>query len=206
MIDLAGLTTIAAAFFIAAASPGPATIATATVSMHSGRSNGLRFAVGLSVGLAFWGLIAATGIGAILHASAWALTVLKFLGGAYLLWLAYQSARAAGRVSASDPRGTSSGRWFTRGLLLNLSNPKAVVAWMATLSLGISDSHGAMQVGIATALCIAIGFLIYIAYAFAFSMSGAMGVYARAHRWIDGFVAGVFAIAGLSLIRSALSR
>ena len=63
-----------------------------------------------------------------------------------------------------------------------------------------------MQVMIATTLCIAIGFLIYTAYAFAFSMSGAMGVYARARRWIDGIVAGVFAIAGLSLIRSAFIR
>ena len=57
MFDSVGLTTAAAAFFVVAASPGPATIAVAGVSMRSGRQTGLRFGYGLSVGLAFWGLV-----------------------------------------------------------------------------------------------------------------------------------------------------
>lgn len=162
--------------------------------------------MGLSAGLAFWGIIAATGVGAILEASAWALTVLKLVGGAYLLWLAFRFAQSARQKSEVQTQFEASARWFKRGLLLNLSNPKAVIAWMATLSLGISDSHGILQVVVATLLCIVLGFLIYAAYALAFSMPGAMSAYSRARRWVDGAVAGLFAIAGLGLIRSALSR
>lgn len=207
MIDLTGLVTIGLAFFVAAASPGPATIAASTISMSAGRIDGLRFACGLSAGLAFWGLIAATGVGAILQASAWALSGLKLLGGAYLLWLAYQSARSARRASALEPR-TQIGkrRWFARGLMLNLSNPKAVIAWMATLSLGVTGTDSAWQVVAATVLCAVLGFLIYVTYVLVFSTPAAMDVYARARRWIDGVAAGLFAIVGLGLLRSAFVK
>ena len=206
MLDLIGLGTVAVAFFVAAASPGPATIAVATVSLSAGRGSGMRFGMGLGVGLAFWGLIAATGLGAVLQTSSSALSLLKLLGGAYLLWLAYGSARAATRTTDVVATQASSGREFTRGIILNLSNPKAVFAWMATLALGLANGSGAYEVGAATAVCIGLGFAIYAFYALIFSTKGAMGVYNRTRRWIDGAVAGLFALAGLGLIRSALAR
>jgi threonine/homoserine/homoserine lactone efflux protein len=206
MIDIVGLMTVSFAFFIVAASPGPATLATATVSMGLGRSSGLRFGMGLSFGLAFWGLVAATGMGAVLQASTYALMALKAFGGAYLLWLAYKSARSAWQAAPSLKATTLEGRWFRRGLILNLSNPKAVVAWMATLSLGVADANGAWQVALATSVCIGLGFLIYAGYAYAFSMSGAMTAYARVRRWVDGLVAGFFALAGIGLLRTAFAK
>ena len=204
MLDITSLGTVAAAFFVAAASPGPATIAVATVSMSAGRASGLRFGAGLSLGLAFWGLVAATGLGAALQASSHALAILKVLGGAYLLWLAYGAARSATRPgpNVEAPRGSG----FMRGLFLNLSNPKAVLAWMATLALGLGSGSGVWQVVAATSLCMALGFAIYAGYAFVFSTPGAMGVYGKVRRWIDGAVAGLFALAGLGLIRSAFAR
>lgn len=205
-MDVASLLTVGTAFFVVAASPGPATLATATVSMSAGRQNGLIFGAGLSVGLAFWGLIAATGMGALLQASSFTLMTLKILGGAYLLWLAYLSTRSACRKKTEISKVISNGNWFRRGLFLNLSNPKAVLAWMATLSLGISDSNGVWHVILATSLCVVLGFLIYSGYVLVFSTSGAMNVYARLRRWVDGVVAGLFAMSGLSLIRSAMQK
>lgn len=204
MLDITSLGTVAAAFFVAAASPGPATIAVATVSMSTGRTSGLRFGMGLSLGLAFWGLIAATGLGAVLQASSHALSVLKLLGGAYLLWLAYGAARSAARPATDVVAQRGGG--FMRGLILNLSNPKAVLAWMATLALGLGSGGGVWQVVVATSLCIALGSAIYAGYALVFSTPGAMGVYGKVRRWIDGGVAGLFAFAGLGLIRSAFAR
>ncbi|MEM7070071.1 MAG: LysE family translocator [Pseudomonadota bacterium] len=206
MTEFVNLFTIAIAFFVAAASPGPATIAIAAVSMNVGRNAGLLFGFGLSIGLAFWGLVAATGMGALLQASGDALTILKLLGGAYLLWLAYVSAKSAANASVPEVDFVAGRRNFTRGLLLNLSNPKAVFAWMAVLTLGIGEASGAGFVIIATGFCTVLGFLIYMFYAVIFSTSGAMEFYRRARRWIDGAVAGLFALAGLELIRSALVR
>lgn len=206
MLDVIGLSAAGAAFFVAAASPGPATIAVANVSMGAGRRAGLRFGLGLGVGLAFWGLVAATGLGALLEASSRALVVMKLVGGAYLLWLAWGAGKSALRGGAPVRQSVSGRGWIRRGVLLNLSNPKAVLAWMATLALGLGDSSGAAQVALATGLCMGLGMLIYAAYAMVFSTSGAMSVYSALRRWIDGVVAGLFALSGLALIRSALAR
>lgn len=206
MPDLASLSAIAAAFFVAAASPGPATLAVAAVSMSAGRRTGMAFGLGLSVGLAFWGLVAAAGLGALLQASTTALSVLKLLGGAYLLWLAVNAARSAARVREVPAGQAADRRGFRRGLLLNLSNPKAVFAWMAALALGLGDGSGAGQVVLATGLCVVLGFAIYAFYAVIFSTGGAMAVYRRARRWIEAVVAGLFALAGFGLIRSAFAR
>ncbi len=206
MPDIAGSVTVAVAFFVAAAAPGPATIAVAAVSMHAGRKAGLLFGLGLGTGLAAWGLVAATGLGALLEASGYALVSLKLLGGAYLLWLACSAARSAAGAARTRADAAAGRHDFRRGLLLNLSNPKAVFAWMAVLTLGLGDGIGAVDVMLATATCMGLGFLIYAVYAVAFSTSGAMTVYRRARRWIDGAVAGLFALAGIGLIRSAFAR
>ena len=153
----------------------------------------------------FGGRVAATRMGAVLQGSASVLMVLKIAGGLYLLWLAYGSARSARRpAKAATP--ALGGRWFWRGLLLNLSNPKAVVAWMAALAVGLGGDDGAAQVIVATLLCSAIGFANYAAHAALFSRKAAMAFYTRARRWIEGTVAVLFAGAGFGLIRSALSR
>ena len=206
MIDIFGLVAAAVAFFIVAAAPGPAVLALITVSLAQGRRSGMHFGFGLTIGLAFWGLVAATGLGAVLQASSHALTVLKVLGGAYLIWLAYGSAKSAQGPAPQAAQVTASGAWFRRGLLLNLSNPKAVLAWMATLTLGMPEGHNTAQVAALTVLCVVLGQLIYSAYALVFSTHHAMKAYARARRWVDGLVAVFFAAAGLGLIRSAFSR
>ena len=135
MTNLDSYLTIAAAFFIVTVSPGPANLALATVAMHSGRRAGLVFALGLSVGLAFWGVVAATGLGVVVQGTTTLLTLLKLFGGAYLIWLAIQSGRAAARKTEETVVALQKSGWFWRGLLLNLSNPKAVVAWMAALAI-----------------------------------------------------------------------
>jgi threonine/homoserine/homoserine lactone efflux protein len=206
MPGILGYLPIALAFIVVTASPGPANIAVATVAMSNGRRSGLVFAFGLSFGLAFWGVIAATGMGAILEGSGLLLMTLKIVGGFYLLWLAFQSGRSAfspGNHSTFRESGT---RWFIRGLVLNLSNPKSVAAWMAALSMGLGTGDDRAELITATLLCIAIGFLNFTGYALAFSLSGFASGYRRANKWINGTVAGLFAVAGIGLIRSAFSR
>ncbi|MEO0547595.1 MAG: LysE family translocator [Pseudomonadota bacterium] len=213
-MSLENIVAIAVAFFIVTVSPGPANIAVATVSMRAGRRDGLLFGLGLSVGLAFWGLVAATGLGTVLQNAPPALFALKVFGGCYLLWLAWQSAKSV--VQAPETTDQELGkersqkpgneRWFWRGLILNMSNPKAVVAWLAALSMGLDGGGSGVLVVVATLVCIALGFANYAGYALAFSLSGFMASYRRLAKWIDGVVAGLFAVAGLSLLRSAFAR
>ena len=205
---LQDLFAVLVAFLIVTAAPGPANLAVATVSMRSGRADGMRFAAGLALGLAIWGMVAATGLGAVLERSAQGLVVLKFLGGGYLLWLALQSARSA---VADDPKrgevlDVSRRAEIWQGLILNLSNPKAVLAWMAALSMGLGSTSASLLIVLATGGCALLGLANYAAYVLVFSQPRAMRIYERIGRWIDGSVAVLFGVAGLGLIRSALAR
>ena len=230
MIDFMSLVSIALAFFIVAVSPGPATLANAAVSMSKGRKAGLVYGAGLSCGLGFWGIVAASGLGAVLQSSMYLLMTLKVFGGLYLLWLAFQSARAAMKCTAVKCRATksesdtaipssadqssnpqsSTKKWFIQGLILNLSNPKAVVAWMAALAVGLDANANegvyAYVLIAATLMCVVIGVLVYAFYAIVFSFGGIMRGYKRCRRWINGVIAGFFTLAGIALIRSAFVR
>jgi|FEC22Drversion2_1045045.scaffolds.fasta_scaffold01622_1 threonine efflux protein len=161
------------AFFVAAASPGPATLAVSTTAMASGARSALLLGTGLALGLAFWGLVAAAGLGAILVQSSAALTLLRWFGGAYLLWLAWQSAQGALRAEV-PPEGLPQARgrrMLTRGLVLNLGNPKAVLAWIAVLALGTGSDGAGAGLAVTTALCAALGLLIYLAYSILFALA-----------------------------------
>ena len=211
MIDWTGLTAVFAAFFIVAASPGPATLALSAVSAGAGRTCGMVFGAGLSIGLAFWGLVAATGLGAILQTSIHLLAALKIAGGTYLLWLAYGSARSALHPAAKTVAPDSIAQPSAKGLLmqgltLNLSNPKAVVAWMAALSVGLGNEDAAVNLVLGTLGCALVGFIVYAAYAAAFSLSFVMKGYMAFRRWVEGVISFLFAIAGVTLIRSAFAR
>ncbi|WP_421868225.1 LysE family translocator [Motiliproteus sp.] len=205
-IDLGALLATGLAFFIVTVSPGPATLSNATIAMSHGRTASLVYGAGLSCGLIFWGLIAASGMGAILQSSIYLLSALKVVGGLYLLWLAYLSARSAWTQAPGGPVVVHQQKWFIKGLLLNISNPKSVVAWMAALSIGLDPDDGFWAIVAATTVCIVVGFLANALYSVLFSLEGMMRAYQRCKRWISGAVAGLFAFAGMGLIRSALSR
>lgn len=206
MIDLGSLVTVAVAFWVVAATPGPATISNAAIAMRFGRRTSMHYGLGLSVGLVFWGLLAATGMGAVLQASAVVLSALKVLGGLYLLWLAWGSARSAALRETAEMKTVAGGRWFWRGLVLNLSNPKAVLAWMAALSMGLDSNDSLGAVAVTTLVCIAVAFFNNWSYSLVFSMGGMMAVYRRFRRWIEGVMAALFAAGGFTLIRSAFAR
>ncbi|MCP5086964.1 MAG: LysE family translocator [Rhodobacteraceae bacterium] len=206
MTELGTLVSVGLAFWFVAASPGPANIANSVIAMKHGRKTSLKFGLGLSVALTFWGVLAATGMGALLQASVGLLFVLKLFGALYLFWLAWQSAKSATRPKSLTVLSVPAGNWFLRGLMLNMSNPKSVIAWMAALSVGLDPTDTTGSVVTATSLCIVIAFANNVSYSLVFSLNGMMAAYQRARRWIDGIVSGLFAMAGFALLRSAFSR
>ncbi|OED44174.1 lysine transporter LysE [Chromatiales bacterium (ex Bugula neritina AB1)] len=206
MIDLASLLSIGAAFFLVAVSPGPATFSNATVAMTHGRKVSFVHGLGLTCGLIFWGIIAASGMGAVLQGSLYLLMALKIFGGLYLIRLAYIFAQSAWHPDTEEQATINSRNWFAKGLLLNVSNPKSVIAWMAALSIGLDSNDGVWSVVAATIVCIVVGFSVNLLYTVLFSMKGMMLGYQRCRRWINGTVAGLFALAGIGLIRSAFAR
>ncbi len=204
------LISIGLAFFVIAASPGPANIANATIAMSQGRKVSLIYGAGLSTGLVFWGIIAASGLGVILQSSIYLLMALKLFGGLYLLRLAYLSAKDAMQpepesLLVSTDTETSLG-WFIKGVILNISNPKTVIAWMAALSVGLGTNNSSTSLLLGVFVCIVVGFATNALYSIVFSFGGVMAWYQNARQMISGLVSGLFTLAGFGLIRSAFSR
>lgn len=195
------------AFFVAAASPGPATLAVAATSMAQGLRPGLALGVGLTLGLSVWGIFTAIGLGALIITWAPALLVLKLLGGAYLLYLAWLSAKSAmikgdANPLSNTPPEDQGRRMIWRGFLLNMMNPKAVLAWTAVIALGQLDEGGIYAMIAVVSLCSFSGLLIYSFYALSFSADQVSALYSRGRRWFDGFFAVGFGLAGLKLMFS----
>ena len=95
---------------------------------------------GIAAGCLAWGLAASLGLGAVLAVSETAYALLRLAGAAYLLWLGLAVLRSAWRGTARmqepslpPPSDGKGGRWFWRGLLTNLLNPKVGVFYVSFL-------------------------------------------------------------------------
>ena len=106
-----------------------------TAAVEGLRRAGLA-ALGIGLGCLIWGAGVALGLGALLTASRAAFTVMKWVGGAYLVYLGLKLLVAPRAYIALDPSGTpaSAGRDpFRRGLLTNLLNPKVGAFYVSFL-------------------------------------------------------------------------
>jgi len=115
--------------------PGPNSLLVLTHGALHGQRKTLFTVAGGAVGFLVLIALSMLGIGALLKASAQALTVLKLLGGAYLVWLGIQLWRAAPiDLSAASAGGdTRAAALFRQGLFTALSNPKALLFYGAFL-------------------------------------------------------------------------
>ncbi|WP_099867295.1 LysE family translocator [Pararhizobium haloflavum] len=194
------------AYVIAVASPGPSNMAIMNAAMRHGRRSGLALAAGVITMSVIWGTIAATGVSALLTTYAHAVTVLKVAGALYLLWLAWNAARSAatpdmelGQSVAAAPNALI---FYRRGVLMHVGNPKAVLAWLAIMSLGVSQNATPAAVAVALIGCNILGIIVFSGYALLFSTAPMVKAYAKARRWFEGVLAVFFAGAGLRLLFS----
>ena len=130
-------------FFVAAwlicLLPGPGVLSSVTAGMRWGFRRALWNILGLELGSMILIGTVATGLGALLSASVVAFNLIKWLGAAYLVYLGVQQWRAPVRPLVADGPDEVSGntrpatpaRIFLRGLLINVSNPKAILFTLA---------------------------------------------------------------------------
>lgn len=149
MLTWAHLLAFAGVVLLAAMTPGPDFVIVTRNSAAGGRRAGLGTALGIAVGVFGWAIAAALGIAALLAASAVAFTVVKVVGAAYLLYLAFKALRSAVRSGDQPVAGTSNGREITlpaafrQGLLTNLLNPKAGMFFVALMPQFLAADPGA---------------------------------------------------------------
>ena len=110
-----------------AISPGPGAAVSMSTGLRYGYGAALRVIFGLQCALATQLLIVAVGLGALLETSELAFSIVKFVGAAYLIWLGIQKWRASPDEVDETKALSKPNRLFMEGLLVNLTNPKAIV-------------------------------------------------------------------------------
>lgn len=197
-----------ATYIVNTASPGPSNMAIMGMAMNAGRRPALWLAAGVVSGSWFWGVLAALGISQLLAAYSTGLIAMKIVGGLYLLWLAYKSGRSASQTDAPPNTATagkdvSARALYLRGTAMHLTNPKAILSWLAIVTLALPPGAPLPVVLTVVAGCMTLGVLIFFGYALAFSTPTARRIYTASRRWFEGLLAAVFGVAGLQLLRSS---
>lgn len=204
---LPGILLAYSAFLLAIASPGPNILAVIGTSMSVGRPSGIALAFGVAAGSFTWAVFTVIGLSALLSIYASALLVIKIFGGLFLLWLAYKSFKSAASKHDIEAKELAGGKrssfgYMTRGYIIQMTNPKAVLAWIAIISLGLSDG-APLWVGAVIVLgTFVLSVVIHVLYAVAFSTSAMMRIYGKSRRVIQGILGTFFAFAGLRLLAS----
>jgi threonine/homoserine/homoserine lactone efflux protein len=174
-MDPAALSIFALALLVAAATPGPGIAAVVAQALGRGRSGAVAFSLGLALGDIVWLTVAILGLAALAQTFHLAFLVLKWLGVAYLAYLAWQMVNSepqagtgAEQVASSSASSRPAGVMLA-GLAVTLSNPKTMIFYLALLptllNLGQVTLLGyAELVGVTAAvLGLVLTFYVYLA-------------------------------------------
>ena len=139
----------AAAFLGAAVllalAPGPDNLFVLMQSAMRGRAAGLLVVLGLCSGLLVHTAAVALGLATLFATSALAFNLLKAAGAIYLVWLAWQAwhapAASAGHSAEAAP---SALQLYRRGIVMNVTNPKVSIFFLAFLPQFVAAERGSV--------------------------------------------------------------
>jgi len=135
------------ASLLLALAPGPDNIFVLTQSAVHGKASGLFVTLGLCTGLVVHTTAVAFGIAVIFQTSAVAFTLLKIAGACYLLYLAWLAFRSRETVSESKENvSLEFGKLYRRGIIMNITNPKVSVFFLAFLPQFADPARGQLTV------------------------------------------------------------
>jgi threonine/homoserine/homoserine lactone efflux protein len=119
---------------IIVASPGTGAIYTLAMGLSRGARASVIAAFGCTLGIVPHLAAAMLGLAAILHTSALAFEIFKYLGVAYLLYMAWQAWRENGALKVeADEVEMSALRVIVHAVLINILNPKLSIFFLAFL-------------------------------------------------------------------------
>lgn len=159
MIPLHELLNFTATALVLAALPGPDSLFVLSQSALRGPRAGLALTLGLCTGLSLYSIAVALGVAALFQTSPLAFTVLKGVGSAYLLYLAWSVYHAGPAAAASGGPG------YRRGVFMNLTNPKVALFFLAFLPKFTSPAWGNL-----TQQLLILGALMVLTTLFVFSL------------------------------------
>lgn len=158
-----------AAALVIAVSPGPGAVLSMSTGLRYGYAAALRAIAGLQIALLLQLCVVALGLGAVLATSEAAFAVVKFAGAAYLIWLGVHKWRSPLEPIGGDGEGLrvqSRRQLYAQGILVNLTNPKAIVFIAALVpQFIVPDRPQWPQFAIIGATMVAVDMMVMSCYA-----------------------------------------
>ena len=186
--------------------PGTGVLYTLAVGLSRGGRASVFAAFGCTLGILPHIGASVVGLAALLHASALAFQVVKVLGVAYLLWMAWSVLRAGGALAVPDADSVvekkSALRIVVAGVLVNILNPKLSLFFLAFLPQFVPASAVAPTATMLmlAAVFMALTFVVFVGYgAFASVMRRQVIARPRVMAWLRRSFAAAFAVLGVRL-------
>ncbi len=205
--QLLALAAMVGALFMGVISPGPSFVMVARTSMSSNRAHGIAASVGMGFGGVFYALAALLGLQLVFNAVPALYLMLKFVGGAYLIWLGVRIWRSGDQPLSIDVAGHDKPNRLRKSLLLGLStqlsNPKTSIVYASVFAAFLPVEYG---VSFAVAVVVSVFVMETSWYALVsvvLSLPEPRAVYLKFKKVLDRVAGGVMMALGLKLILDA---
>ena len=202
---VASLLTVLGIWAVTVMTPGPNFLAVAHATLARSRRHGLWVVAGIAAGTAVWAAASLAGLGLLFRTAGWLYTAVKLLGGAYLIYLGLRMILASRRPSRPHPAagtGTASATpWsgFRRGLLVDLSNPKAAAFFTSLFAVAVPPTAPLWLLACVVAAVVGVAAAWYGAVALTLGSRRVSSTYRRAERLITAVAGALFMALGLRL-------
>lgn len=183
--------------------PGTGAIYTMAIGLGRGFRTSIVAAFGCTLAIVPHITASIVGLAALLHASALAFQVVKYLGVAYLFYMAWRILRDKGVLQVAENRSSgSNGKIILDGILINFLNPKLSLFFLAFLPQfvpGTAINPSAMMAGLGASF-MGMTFVVFVIYG-AFAAAARQHILSRPQVmvWLKRSFAGAFGLLGLKL-------
>ncbi len=188
---------------IVVVSPGTGVLFTLAAGLSRGARASVVAAFGCTLGIVPHMAAAILGLAALLHTSAVAFQTLKYLGVAYLLYMAWSALRERGALSVeTDVRPRSNMQVIVSAILVNVLNPKLSIFFFAFLPQFVSTSEpqALPRMLELSAVFMLLTFVVFVGYGlFAAAIRSHVISRPRVLAWMRRSFAAAFAALGLKL-------
>lgn len=208
MLTTAAIVGVATVAFAMVITPGPNMVYLVSRSISQGRTAGMMSLAGVVVGFAMYVVATAAGLSALFATVPELFVVVKVVGAAYLLYLAWGIVTGGRGIFRSEPLPPHSPRrLFTMGLATCLLNPKIALMYAALLPQFVDPARGEVTLQILTLGLVQIAVAATVNAAWVLLAASVAGRLERSRtaerltRWVTGTLLGGFAVQ-LGLSRS----
>jgi len=189
--------------FIVIVSPGTGVLYTLGAGLSRGSRASVVAAFGCTIGIVPHMAAAIMGLAALLHTSALAFHTFKYLGVAYLLYMAWNTLRERGALKVEQEVGARSAIQVTvTGILINILNPKLSIFFLAFLPqfISASEPHPLSRMLLLSGVFMLMTFMVFVGYGlFAASIRDHVISRPRVLTWMRRSFAAAFVALGARL-------